>query len=480
VQAAVTGRLGGLATWHPDGTISAHPLVRDVFRRLVLDAAGTAAETSLAGMPEGVVTSRADALRVVEAIELLLDADQWQAADDIFVNRSGRPPAWITLPAARLGQRAATAFVAAPARRDACADQLGPGDLAFYLNAVGLFAGDAGDLVTAREYLSMAVRHYRDAQNASAVAIGLRNLARCLGQVGQSGVAKDATAEALTISQAADNREGTRGAHALLGWVAGLAEDTAEAERQFTAADQINFADDPDGDHLFSTAGIWWAEWLARTGREGPARALTERNAEICRRYGWNAELARCDRILGRLALATGDTAAASEHLTAAAATFRDGDLLPELATTLTDLASCARTAGVPDTAERHATEAITIAAPRGLVPAQAAALAARACIRAAQAADTADLDLMNQGRDAADAALRLATRHQLAWHELDALRAHAALDQAEGTDRGWAAKASTLHARLVPADLDADPLATVERLVAAQKAAEDSAEERD
>ena len=62
VRAAVTGRLGGLAAWHPDGTISAHPLVRDTFRRLVLDAAGTAAETALAGLPAGTLTSRADAL----------------------------------------------------------------------------------------------------------------------------------------------------------------------------------------------------------------------------------------------------------------------------------------------------------------------------------------------------------------------------------------------------------------------------------
>ena len=85
-------------------------------------------------------------------------------------------------------------------------------------------------------------------------------------------------------------------------------------------------------------------------------------------------------------------------------------------------------------------------------------------------AAATADQNLLFQGRDAADAALRLAVRHQLAWHELDALRAHVALDQAEHVDRGWAAKADALHARLVPPGLDPDPLATVERLVAAQK----------
>ena len=43
----------------------------------------------------------------------------------------------------------------------------------------------------------------------------------------------------------------------------------------------------------------------------------------------------------------------------------------------------------------------------------------------------------MSRRPDAADAALRLATRHRLAWHALGALRAHAALDHAEGTDHG-------------------------------------------
>ena len=37
---AVRDRLGGLVSWHPDGTLSAHPLVRDAFRSLALAAAG--------------------------------------------------------------------------------------------------------------------------------------------------------------------------------------------------------------------------------------------------------------------------------------------------------------------------------------------------------------------------------------------------------------------------------------------------------
>lgn len=88
-----------------------------------------AAETALAGMPAGIVASRADALRVVEVIELLLDADQWEPADDMYRARcGGNPAAWTTLPAARLGQRIATAFVATSARRAACAGALSTGN----------------------------------------------------------------------------------------------------------------------------------------------------------------------------------------------------------------------------------------------------------------------------------------------------------------------------------------------------------------
>ena len=212
-----------------------------------------------------------------------------------------------------------------------------------------------------------------------------------------------------------------------------------------------------------------------------PAQDLTRRNTEVSRRNGWNDDLARCDQVLGGLALAAGDTATTGTHLTAAAAAFRDGDHLTELAETLSSLATCAQATGDLDTAERHVSEAITIAAPRELVPALCAALTARALIRASQsAAEGANPDHLAQGRDAADAALRLATRHQLAWHELDALRAHAELDQAEGVNRGWAVKADALHNRLVPPGLDPDPLGTVERFVAEQRATEEANDENE
>jgi hypothetical protein len=479
VQAAVRNRLGGLASWYPDGTISAHPLVRDTFRRLVMDAAEVAAETTLTGMPTGTVANRADALRVVEAIELLLEAGQWQAARDMYINRCENGEVWKHLPAAQLGQRAATAFVATPVRRATCDSLLGSDVLAFYLNEVGLFAMNSGDLATGREYLTMAVRQDREDEYPAGVAMGLYNLAECLGHLGQTGPARAAAAESLTYARASGQWDNIRRSHAYAGWLAGLAGDTVAAEEHFTAADRTEVANNNfEGDHLSSIWGAQWAEWLASTGRPGPAGVLTNRNTEISRGYGWNEDVARCDRTLGRLALAAGDTAGAGEHLAAAAECFRNGNELTELAATLVDVAEHARLAGDLDAAERHAVEAITIAAPRGLMLAHSAALAAQARIRASQAiAADADPDRIAHGRDAADAALRLATRHELAWHELDALRAHAELDRAESAGHGWAAKADALHVRLVPPGLDPDPLATVERLVVTERAAQQTAD---
>jgi tetratricopeptide (TPR) repeat protein len=469
VRAAVRARLTELATWHPDGTISTHPLVRGTFRPLAFQAAATAAETSLTGLPEGEVTSRADALRVTEAIELLLDAGQWQPANGLYQSRCDNGRVWLNLPAARLGQRTATAFVATPARRNACATHLTPRRLGHYLNAVGLLATGAGDLATARDYLTLGTRHDRDAGDMRNLAIGLRNMAECLGHLGLADPAQEAATEALTCAETAGDHNSVHRSHAFLGWLTGLAGDTTAAEDHFITADRIHLTNNDS--HLLSFYGVLWARWLAQTGRPGPALDLTRRNADLCRGRGWNSELARCDQILGGLALSGGDTAAAGTHLTAAVAAFRNGDHLTELAEALSDLASCAQATGDLDTAERHVAEAITIAAPRALIPAHAAALVARARLRAAHATASGSSDPLAQGRDDADAARRLAIRHHLLWHELDALTAHAALDEAEGTSHGWAAQAGQLHAQLVPPGLDPDPLATVERLVNEEKA---------
>jgi tetratricopeptide (TPR) repeat protein len=436
-------------------------------------ADGKAADprAALAGLADGVVASRSDALRVVEVIELLLDGGHWAEADGLYVARCDTGRVFRHLPAAGLGQRAARAFVATPDRRAACSSELSPDDLSFYLNETGLHAMFAGDLAAAREYLPAALEHDRGTGNTGQRPAGLRNLAECLGRLGLAGPALEAAAEALDWAERSLDDRQVRDAHACLAWAAGLAGDTARAEQHFLIADQLDFEGQPAGNHLYSNRGVWWAEWLVRTGRRWAARLLTEDNETLCYDNGWTVPLARCERLLGQFVLADDDDLdEAANYLDEAVSVLRDGGYLPDLAEALPALAEWSHADGDPDAAGRHLTGAIAIAAPRGLVPAHCAALATRARLRVAGAG--AGAPAIAQARADADAALDLATAHGLPWSELEALRAHATLDEAEGKEHGWSARASALESKLIPPGLDRDPMKTVERLAAEQKAA--------
>jgi hypothetical protein len=132
---------------------------------------------------------------------------------------------------------------------------------------------NAGDLAAARDYLTLAAGHARGAGGLRNLAASLQNLALCLGRLGLAGPARRDAIEALTNAEAANDRDSVWRSHALLGWLAGLAEHTAAAGDHFTTAGQIHLAD--YGEHLSSHAGVLWAQWLARTGRRGPARPGT-------------------------------------------------------------------------------------------------------------------------------------------------------------------------------------------------------------
>src|SRR5262249_51151550 len=131
--------------------------------------------------------------------------------------------------------------------------------------------------------------------------------------------------------------------HACLGWLADLVGNTTEAEQRFIAADKILFDSDEGNGHMSGLEGVQWADLLARTGRPGPAQALAERNAEICRTNRWNNNAAQYDGLLGRFAVAAGDITTAGARLAAAVGCFRDGDCHTELSVTLGDLARYAQ-----------------------------------------------------------------------------------------------------------------------------------------
>ena len=373
VTAAVRAGFGGLVCVNPDETLSAHPLVRAAFRPLALGAASEA-ETVLMGRPSTAVSRSDELLQVVELLELLIEADLWRNADELYVRRTDTGAVFQRLPAASLGQRAARAFVGSSARRAACAEQLNGRDFGFYVNSVGFHAMNAGDMDTAREYLSLAASYDRDEGETKGLAISLSNLSKCHRWLGDIDSAAEAVAESGACAERLPMWELRCDFHVQRAELSALTGDHADADAHYMAADVIFLAHDRRRTHLCSAQGAWWADWLVRTGRCEAADVLLSHNKALSAARGEHQNVARCDRVLAMLSTCRGDLHEAYELLTAAMRTFRAGDYLVELAAVLADLAECARQTGLLELGERHAAEAIAIAAPRGLVAAESAA----------------------------------------------------------------------------------------------------------
>lgn len=458
IEEMARGRLAGLLTWHPEGLVSAHPLVRGAFRPLVLtgDTARLASDVALADLP-AVVYTHDEALRVVEMIELLLEAEQWMAADDLHFGFMDRGTNWARIPAARLGERCALAFVGTERRRRTCYEQLSAEHLARYINHAGLYAMLAGDMTIAESFLEEALND-PDGGDRRGRSIAYQRLSGCLYYQGHSARARKAAERAVALASTDDDFRFLRNAITTKGAALDLAGETAEAERCFIEADRV--MNDFLGGHLFSLGGILWGDLLLRTERTAAARQLTAANRAICEANRWNHGIARCDRLLARCDLAEGNLQSAESMLDNAAHTFDDGDFLIELAMTLPDIAEQRRLGGDLDEAERLCTEAIKLAGPRQLVPSHARALSIRAKVRADQFASTTEARLRDRARDDADHAIRLSTMiRYLPWQELDALLAHAHIDSAEQSDQGWQQRAGELRTKLIPGELQPNPL---------------------
>jgi tetratricopeptide (TPR) repeat protein len=457
VQAAVEQRLRGLLTWHATGTISAHPLVRDAFRSMALStgAVQLASEVTLEGLPRGRITSREDAVRVVEIVELLIEAGEWRAADELYQNRAGIPPIWITLPAAWLGQRCAQAFIRNDANRVACEQHLSRVKVRTYLNAAGVLALDAGDIETAKQYLRDATRIQVEGGDERDRASNLLDLAECLLWLGDAEQARVTASAGLAIADRVISPIHLVAANAYFAWALDAAGETALAEQAFAEANRLEYAQ--CGEHMVSRRACLWADFLMRTGRQVPAWRILSRCRSVSLDQGWSDDFARCERLLARSDASDGNHGEAQRRLGQAVEIFREGDMLLELAVSLVDLAELRRLQRRLDDAMVACAEALEIAAVRELVPIHASALAARARIRA-----DGDRHSTEAARDDADHAYRLASsvRH-LPWLQLRAFDAHTYLDRVEGRDAGWAASARAHRVTLIPKSLDTDPLVT-------------------
>ena len=198
---------GGILTREPIeyGHGSAcHPILRDHFRAVLL---GTGADTArraadlLTGQPsEGKPQSVKEIEPVLLAIELLLEAGDFKAADALYRNRLENGNVFQWIPALAEGLGCALGFVLDERRRERCEQQLSRRRLGFYLNAVGLFASYTGHYEHALRYYGKANDVARELGDAHNLSSGLDNEAGLLVSLGRLSEAQRTVLEALRLA----------------------------------------------------------------------------------------------------------------------------------------------------------------------------------------------------------------------------------------------------------------------------------------
>jgi hypothetical protein len=177
-----------------------HPILRDHFRSDILKRPGFGPEATslLAGPPDAKAKSIAEIQLVATAIELLLEADEFKAADDLY--RVRLKDVLVSLPAPHLGIEVAGAFLRGQ-RRDAVRAKLGPRLLSFYLCSSGLFSSLAGESDRALHFYAESDAIDRAQDDKNNLSIDLQNTAEVHASLGLLAVAERNSAESLELAR---------------------------------------------------------------------------------------------------------------------------------------------------------------------------------------------------------------------------------------------------------------------------------------
>ena len=428
IDVTLRGILDGLHREHlltadsaSDGTqcYSCHPILRDHFRGRLLGQTSMICDAAklLGDSPDSGRPSLESIQLVVAAIELLLEAGDVKAADDLYQTRlGGTNPLFLILPAPHWGMEVARWFVRDEAKRKATREQLSNQDLGFYLNAVGLFANNAGEPEVALAFYPQCVDIAREDEEWNNLSISLQNLGDTEVSLGFLKTAHEHLAESLQFARKIEDEQQimnrlTKGAYiaSLLGYI-------GDANKFFEEANTIQNRISSNSDDLYSLRGIEWAEHLLKCGNHAKARQLTEANRNICQRYKWHQTIGQCDWIIGWLDVLEKHWDAAEVHLRAVRDIFTRGHMIYKLARLLVTESAMWLGRGEYRAAFDACERAREMAAPRNYRLVHADALVQRARIWLSLPEPQP-----GRARDDAEAALQIARFCNYAWAQRDA-----------------------------------------------------------
>ncbi len=180
---------------------AAHPIVREVFRTaafadcegIAQQFAGIVAGKGGGGEPRSV----AELQPILEAIEVLLDAGDFEAADRLYSWRLADGFVFQYIPAPQEGLRCARAFLEPPERRAALQRALGRQRLAFFYNALALRLSSLGEMNGVEQWYSHHNRIKHSIREWGNLSIGFQHSAEAQILCGQLGKAVATATEAL-------------------------------------------------------------------------------------------------------------------------------------------------------------------------------------------------------------------------------------------------------------------------------------------
>jgi tetratricopeptide (TPR) repeat protein len=360
---------------------------------------------------------------IVTAVELLLEANDFVGADQLFRERLDDGNVFRQLALPGEGMRCALSFVRDEERRGHCNRKLGKPRLAAYARQVGVFARQTGEFEFGLSCLRESTNRYEELGLRKEVCISLQNWTGLLNILGRLSEAERYARRAVEEARTAEAYAELKGSLTYLGTILGKMGHIREALSEFETARKFEISTGRQVENLFGNRGSRFADLLLRLDRCEQAQWVTEANLQICRENNWQEETAQCWSVLGEIASHLGREAAkegnldtarlqfgkAQGLLKAAEKIFRAGHIIAQIPRILL------------------AEEALNIAAPRQMRLDHTDALLLRSRILLDEAVsgnfpDEGSTRPSERAIDDADVALQIASECSYAWGLRDAL----------------------------------------------------------
>jgi tetratricopeptide (TPR) repeat protein len=174
----------------------------------------------------------------------------------------------------------------------------------FILNEIALCLTSLGRLREAPSFYERSSKIYLSQSNWSYASVGYQNLARLYAYLGDLAASAKSAREAIWLSDHAKDKNEKRDSLHDLAYAAFLQGDGTTAGELFQQAEALERKSDTSKQYLYSTRGIFHAEYLLRYGEADYARRVTEANLnDWVANNKWKRDESQCYRLLGDLGI---------------------------------------------------------------------------------------------------------------------------------------------------------------------------------